>query len=230
MGRRLHETAFRRVHAYIVQHTSRVHEKIIRRDGYAGVISTRLYNGDVKDGQCIATIQQSFIFCHEHRFDISYTEIPVLNQALDKLDEKDELNNKLLQQCMLNDKQIKILSKIEATGDKNYKKYNDEIYNPYVKGLVSDFEKRQEDKQFSYPHYIPRKFFVTVADIMPNLKKKYWHGPGGIWLDNEITEDKLSKIAEVVINILNQTQEPNAAKNAYLRISLITHTEILLTK
>jgi hypothetical protein len=40
---------------------------------------------------------------------------------------------------MLNDKQIKILNKIEATGDKNYKKFNDEIYEPYVKGLVSDY-------------------------------------------------------------------------------------------
>jgi hypothetical protein len=51
--------------------------------------------------------------------DIPYTEISILNQVLDKLDEKDELNSILLQQSMLNDKQIKILNKIEATGDKN---------------------------------------------------------------------------------------------------------------
>jgi hypothetical protein len=36
--------------------------------------------------------------------DIPYTKIPELNQALDKLDEKNELNTKLLQQRMLSDK------------------------------------------------------------------------------------------------------------------------------
>jgi hypothetical protein len=83
--------------------------------------------------------------------------------------------------------------------------------------LVSDFEKRPENKQFSYPHYIPRKFFVTVNDIMPNLKKKYWHGPRGTWLDNEITEDELNKMDEVVTYISNQTQEPDAAMSAYFK-------------
>jgi hypothetical protein len=140
-----------------------------------------------------------------------------LNQGLDKLDEKNELNSKLLKQRMLNDKQIKILNKIEATGDKNYAKYNTEIYEPYFKGLVSDYESRPKDKQFSYPHFIPLKFFVTVDDIMPNLKKKYWHGPRGTWLANEITEDELNKMAEIVTNISNQIQELDAAMSAYLK-------------
>jgi hypothetical protein len=140
-----------------------------------------------------------------------------LNQALEKIDEKDELNSKLLKQRMLNDNQIKILNKIEATGDKNYVKYNKDIYDPYVKGLVSDFEKRSDDKQFSYPHYIPRKFFVTVNDIIPKLKKKYWHGPRGTRLANEITEDELDKMANVVTNISNQIQEPRITMNAYFK-------------
>jgi hypothetical protein len=52
---------------------------------------------------------------------------------------------------------------------------------------------------------------------MPNLKKKYWHGPRGTLLDNEITEDELNKIAEVVTNISNQTQEPDVVMNAYFK-------------
>jgi hypothetical protein len=177
-----------------------------------------LYNGDVKDAQYIAAIQQSFIYYHGYSLQLAFTEITVLNQALEKLDEKDDLNSKLLQQRMLNDKQIKILNKIEAAGDKNYAKYNKEIYEPYViKGLVRDFENRPKEKRFSYPHYIPRKFFVTADDIMPNLKKKYWHGPRGTRLPNEITEDELNKMAEVVTNISNQTQEPDAVMSAYLK-------------
>jgi hypothetical protein len=132
-------------------------------------------------------------------------------------DVKEELNTKLLQQLMLNDKQIKILNKIEATGDKNYVKYNKDINDPYVKGVIDKYETRLKNKQFSYPHFIPRKFFVSVADIMPNLKKKYWHGPRGTRLDNEITEDELNKMAEVVTNISNQTQEPDAEMNAYFK-------------
>jgi hypothetical protein len=100
----------------------------------------------------------------------------VFNQALDKLDEKDELNSKLLQQRMLNENQTKILNRIKANGDKNFPKYNKDIYEPYVKGQVSNYESRSKDKQFSYSHFILGKFFVTVADIMSNLKKKYWHG------------------------------------------------------
>jgi hypothetical protein len=42
----------------------------------AYAISTKLYNGDVKDDQCITAIQQSFIFYHEHTLDIAFTEIP----------------------------------------------------------------------------------------------------------------------------------------------------------
>jgi hypothetical protein len=115
------------------------------------------------------------------------------------------LNSKLLQQHTLNDKQIKILNKIEATGDKNYAKYNTEIYEPYVKGLVRDFENRPKNKQFSYPHFIPRKFFVTVDEIMPNLKKKYWHGPRGTRLANEITEDELNNFKEIPNNTYRNT-------------------------
>jgi predicted solute-binding protein len=56
---------------------------------------------------------------------------------------------------------------------------------------------------------------VTVGDILPNLKKKYWHDPKGRPLANEMTEADLNKLAEVVDNIANQTQEPDEAMNAY---------------
>jgi hypothetical protein len=118
---------------------------------------------------------------------------------------------------VLNYKQIKILNKIEATGDKNYAKYNKDIYEPYIKRLVRYYESHPKNKQFSYPHFIPRKFFLTVVDIMPNLKKKYWHGPRETTLDNEITKDELNKTAEVVTNISNQMPDPTKVMNAYFK-------------
>jgi hypothetical protein len=52
---------------------------------------------------------------------------------------------------------------------------------------------------------------VIAADILPNLKKKYWHGAKGKRLANEMSEVELNKLAEVVENIANQTQEPDEA-------------------
>jgi hypothetical protein len=46
---------------------------------------------------------------------------------------------------------------------------------------------------------------VTVDDIMANLKKKYWHGPKGRPLPNEMSAQDLKDLAEVVENIANQT-------------------------
>jgi hypothetical protein len=149
--------------------------------------------------------------------DIPYTEITLLNKALDKLDKKDELNTKLLQQHMPNDKQIKILNKIEAIGDKNYAKYNKDIYERYIKRLVRDYESHPKNKQFRYPHFVPRKFFLTVDDIMANLKKKYWNASSGTTVDNEITKDELNKTAEVDTNISNQMQDLSEVMNAYFK-------------
>jgi hypothetical protein len=56
----------------------------------------------------------------------------------DKFDEKDVLNNKLRAQHKLNDEQIKIFNRIEVSGNKNYAKYNEEIFEPYVKGVSRD--------------------------------------------------------------------------------------------
>jgi hypothetical protein len=50
---------------------------------------------------------------------------------------------------------------------------------------------------------------------MPNLKKKYWHGPKGTPLKNEMSAQDLEDLAVVVENIANQTQEPDEAMKAY---------------
>jgi hypothetical protein len=52
---------------------------------------------------------------------------------------------------------------------------------------------------------------------MPNLKKKYWHEANGRPLANEMSEAELQKLAEVVENIANQTQEPDEAMNVYFK-------------
>jgi hypothetical protein len=122
---------------------------------------------------------------------------------------------KLQKEHQLTENQIKLLNRIEASGNKSYAKYNEQIYEPYVKPLYDQYAKRPADKPFSYPHYIPRSFFVTVGDILPNLKKKYWHGPKGTPLANEILERQLKEMAAVVENIANQTQDPDEAMNAY---------------
>jgi uncharacterized protein YfaS (alpha-2-macroglobulin family) len=181
----------------------------------AYIISHKLFNDDVTDALYLATIQQSFIYYKSNQLQFEFTEIPVLNKALDQLDEKDELNKKLQEQRKLTEKQIKILNSIEASGDTNFATYNKDVYEPYVKDLVSGYESRPQNKRFSYPHYIPKKFFVTVSDILPNLKKKYWHGPKGKPLANEMSEADLNKLAEIVKHIANQTQEPDTAMQAY---------------
>jgi hypothetical protein len=113
------------------------------------------------------------------------------------------LNKKLQEERKLTEKQIKMLNRIEASGDKSYETYNEQIYESFVKPMYDKYSARSADKPFSYPHCIPKKFFVTVEDILPNLKKKYWHGPKGTPLANE--------------NISNQTQEPSEAMNAYFK-------------
>jgi hypothetical protein len=42
---------------------------------------------------------------------------------------------------------------------------------------------------------------MTVADILPNLKKKYWHGPKGKQLANEMPEKELITVAGDFENI-----------------------------
>jgi hypothetical protein len=37
------------------------------------------------------------------------------------------------------------------------------------------------------------------------LKKKYWHGPKGTPLANEMSAQQLKELAEVVENVSNQT-------------------------
>jgi hypothetical protein len=179
------------------------------------IISHKLYNDEINDGVYLATIQQSFIYYKSNQLQFDFTPIPVLDKALDQPDEKDELNKRLQNERKLTEKQIKMLNSIEASGDTNFATYNKDVYAPYVEPLLSKYENRPENKRFSYPHYIPKKFFVTVDDILPNLKKKYWHGAKGRPLANEMSETDLNKLAEVVENIANQTQEPDEAMNVY---------------
>jgi putative cell wall-binding protein len=162
------------------------------------------------------SIQQSFIFYKGNQLQFVFTNIPVLDKALDQLDEKDELNKKLQEERKLTEEQIKMLNSIEASGDTNYKTYNEGVYKPIIQSIISKYESRPEDKKFSYPNYIlPKKFFVTANDIMSNLKKKYWHAPKGTPLSNEMSALELQNLANVVENIANQTQEPGEAMNAY---------------
>jgi hypothetical protein len=51
---------------------------------------------------------------------------------------------------------------------------------------------------------------------MPNLKKKYWHGPKGSRLANEISEQDLKDLTAVEENISNQKHEPSEAMNIYI--------------
>jgi hypothetical protein len=171
----------------------------------AYIISHRLFNDDVTDNTYLATIQQSFMFYHGGQLDYAFTSIPALEKALDQLNEKDELNIRLQEERKLTEKQIKMLNRIEAAGDTNYETYNTGVYEPIMQSIISDYEKRPENKRFSYPHFIPKKFFVTIDDIMPNLKKKYWHGPKGTPLPNEKSLTELQNMAEVLENISNQT-------------------------
>jgi hypothetical protein len=83
------------------------------------------------------------------------------------------LNVKLQEERKLTEEQIKLLNRIEVSGDKNYEKYNEQIYKSFIKSFYDKYSAHSADKPFSYPHYIPKKFFVTVEDILINLKKKY---------------------------------------------------------
>jgi hypothetical protein len=188
-------------------------DKGARTLGY--IISHKLYNEEITDNVYLATIQQSFIFYKGNQLQFEFTTIPALDKAIDQLDEKDELNKKLQEEGKLTEKQIKMLNSIEASGDTDFATSNEQVYEPYIKNLVSRYESRPADKRFSYPHYIPKKFFVTVNDILPNLKKKYWHGAKGKPLANEMSEADLNKLAEVVEHIANQTQESDEAMKAY---------------
>jgi putative cell wall-binding protein len=171
----------------------------------AYTISHKLFNDDVTDNVYIATIQQSFMYYHGDQLDYPFTPISVLEKALDQLNEKDELNIRIQEERKLTEQQIKMLNTIEATGDTNYKTYNEGVYQPIMQPIISKYESRPEDKRFSYPHDIPKKFFVTINDIIPNLKKKYWHRPKGTPLDNEKSLKELQDMAEVLENISNQT-------------------------
>jgi hypothetical protein len=67
----------------------------------ANIISHKLFNDDVTDNVYLAIIQQSFIYYKSNQLQFQFTEIPVLNKALDQLDEKDELNKKLQEERKL---------------------------------------------------------------------------------------------------------------------------------
>jgi hypothetical protein len=181
----------------------------------AYIISHKLFNDDVIENTYLATIQQSFVFYYGDQLSYDFTPIPVLEQALDQLNEKDELNVRLQEKRKLTEQQIKMLNRIEATGDTNYATYNKDVYDKIMQPIVTRYESRPENKRYSYPHYIPKKFFVTIDDILPNLKKKYWHGPKGTPLTNEKSLQELLNMAEVLENISNQTEEPDEAMNAY---------------
>jgi hypothetical protein len=138
-----------------------------------------------------------------------------LSKEFVQLDEKDELNKKLQEERKLTEEQIKMLNRIEASGDNNYATYHKDVYEPIIQPLISKYESRPADKQISYPHFIPKKFFVTVDDIMPNLKNKYSHGHNGTPFANEMPAQDLKDLTNFVENITNQTQEPDAAMKAY---------------
>jgi hypothetical protein len=99
----------------------------------------------------------------------------------------------------LGEKEIEIFNRLEARGDPDRERYNQQIYQPYLKKFVT---RGANMNKYRVPEMI-KPNYITPEQVKKMIDDKYRWGSFNIKSDDEI-----KKLYEVTENIFNNIEDP----------------------